>query len=1156
MDLTSVVGFERAFKVTWQGNSEVEKLCEQNLLKYFGDNTIIWERNGRQLPSPLHVKLPLQFCPFSVDLVVKETRLDLEETAILHFYFMKPTSVEEYRTKCRNDVTEWFAAVNSTDGVEWIVVFDSTKAREKRNRGAVVERIKNDFARFTNRLIEIDENAADSMVSLQTAAKVRMLSSLDKFISNEEGILFDLKEEYYKPDFDYVGYSNAQMQLIQLYHSLNVIERVLAKLDELDALASLIIGYFVGEAVRPKWISNGSAAVSEACPLLSIMAHQKKIQEPYLLDIRTFVTAQKMIASLLLYRERIALEPQSKVSSNLQIKTDFAAIVLRHAYHCLIIVFENLASLKLYIDEARLQCWTLSFCLETFQMVNMVAENVFGKNLSYFVCSISVLKCKAIASLLPFREQCERFLIWFDKATQFSKNVKSSDALIEFRNSFLDDNQLANFIQKSFETSIVLLKQFGWERQQCLLGYKLGTIFLDMNRPKFALPYLIRVIFLFIRDESPLLSEVLPFLITNFESYLDLCLEEVLQFYMVLSLLGQTKEERLCYCQKLMEKLEKVSKKLMWSSKHWKRYMPLCWSFVSNVPQIIATPGEQLRFPICVLNKLPVSIPRCEVRCVFKKMVNTESVTQLETRPQYKCSYSVSEMIARFGCVLQRTSLSAEKRGEEILSFESASKNLIIFKTVEATSFLPECGCATMQMEARALHFGVFTLDRLEVTILDSLVLLFSWDDFQEASLDPSSKPICFIYKKMPTVRLTTTSESLFAGIAQLLEFEVCYGSEIDTNEDSRLEVETASNEMDLEFWCPLQSKWLKKCLIPVRKSSPGSTVNITLYVCCSLNRVEKYCSEEDVRLFFKELLVKWYDLEWKFGVSFNPLLRVRTATTLLEDKLLLELQFLRSDSTFWVIKPLDAFLVPLTFDIAKQAKLLNPKLTEILPSSSYRMVWLLNGERSIKNDVEEFRLSLKYQVHSIDGHLNPVPKAVYDRMYRYEDTFAVPNRKASYELFAQILSAQPGAVLCRVNSPCDLIVSLRSLSNRVETVVISIDAEDEHWSINERHKFLYVKESGLGQTSFSIVPKTVGFLPYPSVTVYRCQHQRSSSDKSVSPRCEQSDFGARVPSFVRSGGKQVHVLGLHHSASDQKKIEEKPKRFKEAKNRLAKFFD
>lgn len=51
------------------------------------------------------------------------------------------------------------------------------------------------------------------------------------------------------------------------------------------------------------------------------------------------------------------------------------------------------------------------------------------------------------------------------------------------------------------------------------------------------------------------------------------------------------------------------------------------------------------------------------------------------------------------------------------------------------------------------------------------------------------------------------------------------------------------------------------------------------------------------------------------------------------------------------------------------------------------------------------------------------------------------------------MLSSQPGAVLCRVDNACDMIVSLRSLTSRVETVIVSVDADPRFWTINEKHK-------------------------------------------------------------------------------------------------------
>ena len=62
---------------------------------------------------------------------------------------------------------------------------------------------------------------------------------------------------------------------------------------------------------------------------------------------------------------------------------------------------------------------------------------------------------------------------------------------------------------------------------------------------------------------------------------------------------------------------------------------------------------------------------------------------------------------------------------------------------------------------------------------------------------------------------------------------------------------------------------------------------------------------------------------------------------------------------------------------------------------------------------------------------------------------------QADYELCCQISSQQPQAVLCRADTPCDLVVSLRSLrfERTVETVLISLDADASLWIIEDRQK-------------------------------------------------------------------------------------------------------
>lgn len=73
-----------------------------------------------------------------------------------------------------------------------------------------------------------------------------------------------------------------------------------------------------------------------------------------------------------------------------------------------------------------------------------------------------------------------------------------------------------------------------------------------------------------------------------------------------------------------------------------KRYIPLRATLSSTVPQIIATPGELLKMSLCVFNKFPLSLPNCDVRCIFKKVTSAKSVTNSERGLRYKCSYFVS----------------------------------------------------------------------------------------------------------------------------------------------------------------------------------------------------------------------------------------------------------------------------------------------------------------------------------------------------------------------------------------------------------------------------------------------------------------------------------------------------------------------------------
>ena len=93
------------------------------------------------------------------------------------------------------------------------------------------------------------------------------------------------------------------------------------------------------------------------------------------------------------------------------------------------------------------------------------------------------------------------------------------------------------------------------------------------------------------------------------------------------------------------------------------------------------------------------------------------------------------------------------------------------------------------------------------------------------------------------------------------------------------------------------------------------------------------------------------------------------------------------------------------------------------------------------------------------------------------------------------------------------------------------------------------MKESGVGQTSFTIIPREIGLLPYPSVYIHECNPDfnvgfalilslslysfcvKQFQDKDVIS--ESTVLGERLSSYHRLQGRQVRVLAPKQGNED-----------------------
>uniref|UniRef100_A0A183BXU6 Uncharacterized protein n=1 Tax=Globodera pallida TaxID=36090 RepID=A0A183BXU6_GLOPA len=250
-----------------------------------------------------------------------------------------------------------------------------------------------------------------------------------------------------------------------------------------------------------------------------------------------------------------------------------------------------------------------------------------------------------------------------------------------------------------------------------------------------------------------------------------------------------------------------------------------------------------------------------------------------------------------------------------------------------------------------------------------------------------------------------------------------------------------------------------------------------------------------------------------------------------------------------------------------------------IVPNSIFRFIWRLpEGSPEDKTDAVSHFLEFKYRIlaknwHEKDDDGNVQRRVEDEREHFLRHQIDFPVQKIGYELCARFFSEQSQSVLYRVGQSADFVVSLRSLSltlSEAETLIVSIESDGNagghFWHCAERHKLARVKENGVGQAIFTMVPKQLGFLPFPSITL----HKPSGFDHSPSRNSfslNEKRFGERLLVFYRNRASQIHILGPLHGASDEtasissanttESTEQKKKSLKTvAKDRLQKLFE
>ncbi|KJH51667.1 hypothetical protein DICVIV_02098 [Dictyocaulus viviparus] len=231
--------------------------------------------------------------------------------------------------------------VSSKSDVQWLIIIDSTRAKEKKNRPSLMEKLKHDFNKHTSKLIEVSESVEHgSFAYLLQAVQSALLAHLEILSETWETYLSNSRAKYTDMNWSLDLYCGSAMEYARLFWSLGAFEHALTLYDELDQYLfdiveemSSVEGFCSLTAGRePRWILSLRAG---SLPFLSLYSsfQQSKIdckKSHSLIALRHFLVAQQILLSLFLYNER----HRSRGAAP-SLRVDFAARILKYTKHVL-----------------------------------------------------------------------------------------------------------------------------------------------------------------------------------------------------------------------------------------------------------------------------------------------------------------------------------------------------------------------------------------------------------------------------------------------------------------------------------------------------------------------------------------------------------------------------------------------------------------------------------------------------------------------------------------------------------------------------------------------------------------------------------------------------------------------------------------------------
>ncbi|EGT34118.1 hypothetical protein CAEBREN_06612 [Caenorhabditis brenneri] len=463
-DSLDLNGLSRSFVknsviISHAGVDQSFSVYQHALVSHFSRSPLVWKINNK--PFPHRLTLPLKFVPYEDKLCFgpQISPTEITKIAFLHIFNINVTSADDYRQNVRHNVSDWFAKLNSKSDIQWIIVVNTNRAKDRKTKAAIMEKIKADFAKYTSR---------NSTIPVHTS----------HFGHGNMGQI--MKHQYERRKHTVGNRSRIfRTEYARVFWSFGTIEYAMSIFDDLEKL----IHEFVlrsGEQDSPKWLAQLLNTRIEDRPSLvgnfSVQRIEKK--QAHYLGMRNYLLCQHIIMSIHLYQQKMKSNDAAP-----SLRSDCAVGIMQRALITIEAVkeFNNLMNNKR--DVPMTCCWTWWTVSESLSICQLL-------------CDVSHLN---VAPVILARLHLARFDALHTLAKQLRLNPEDSSQLSEWlsikpisleskvlKSAVESTEQMCTEMEKAHDVCVASLNHASRHRFVLNITHQLFT-FLRNSNAKFPL---------------------------------------------------------------------------------------------------------------------------------------------------------------------------------------------------------------------------------------------------------------------------------------------------------------------------------------------------------------------------------------------------------------------------------------------------------------------------------------------------------------------------------------------------------------------------------------------------------------------------------------------------------------------------------------------